>query len=69
MNPLHPACIVITVAEDDPFFNKIEVTTNCISFVRSMAGPRLDCSLGYADQVRSKNFSLSKYVNITDAIY
>lgn len=48
---LHPACLPIEVAIDDKFFNKNKVTKTCMNFVRSIAGPRLDCSLGYADQV------------------
>lgn len=51
---LHPACFPIQIATNDRFVNK-NLTTNfttCMSFVRSIAGPRLDCSLGYADQVR-----------------
>ncbi len=48
---LHPACLPISVSDDDPFYNNIEITMSCITLVRSIAGPRLDCSLGYADQV------------------
>jgi hypothetical protein len=49
---LHPACLPIAVRTNDKFFNVNTTTiTTCMNFVRSIAGPRLDCSLGYADQV------------------
>ncbi|XP_046637740.1 chorion peroxidase-like [Daphnia pulicaria] len=50
---LHSACLPISVAlNDNKFFNPKNATTKitCMNFVRSIAGPRLDCSLGYADQ-------------------
>ena len=52
---LHPACLPIAVSPNDRFFNvnKPATITTCMNFVRSIAGPRLDCSLGYADQVTS----------------
>ena len=49
----HPACFPITVPVNDTFFNKPTVTKTCMNFVRSVTGPRLDCSLGYADQLNS----------------
>ncbi|XP_046449770.1 chorion peroxidase-like isoform X2 [Daphnia pulex] len=50
---LHSACLPISVAINDKFFNPKNATTKitCMNFVRSIAGPRLDCSLGYADQL------------------
>ena len=52
-NLLHPSCFPIAVPVDDAFFNKPTVTKTCMNFVRSVTGPRLDCSLGYADQLNS----------------
>ena len=48
---LHPSCLPISIPVDDKFFNKPVYLRNCMNFVRSAVGPRLDCSLGYADQV------------------
>ena len=50
---LHPECFPIAVPVKDAFFNKPTVTKTCMNFVRSVTGPRLDCSLGYADQLNS----------------
>ena len=44
---LHPACLPIAVPTNDRFFNVNTTTiTTCMNFVRSIAGPRLNCSIG-----------------------
>ena len=43
----HPACMAIEVDVNDKFYTN----KKCMNFVRSIAGPRIDCSVGYADQV------------------
>nr|CAH0110806.1 unnamed protein product [Daphnia galeata] len=49
---LHPACLPISVPTNDRFWNvNATIITTCMNFIRSMAGPRLDCSIGYADQL------------------
>ena len=50
-NPLfvHPECLPIEIPEDDPFFSPFE--QRCMSFVRSMPAPRLDCSFGHGEQM------------------
>ena len=48
---LYPACLPISIPIDDKFWNQPVFVRDCLNFVRSIAGPRLDCSLGYADQV------------------
>jgi len=50
---LYPACLPISIPTNDKFFNAPVYLRNCMNFVRSVAGPRLDCSLGYADQLNS----------------
>ncbi len=45
----HPACFPIDIPEDDIFYNMF--SQKCMSFTRSMAGARNNCTLGYADQV------------------
>jgi len=52
---LYPACLPISIPVTDLFFNQPNYTRNCMNFVRSIAGPRLDCSIGYADQVPTQN--------------
>ena len=54
---LHPACLPISVPTNDRFWNVNATTiTTCMNYIRSMAGPRLDCSIGYVDQVISVCF-------------
>jgi len=49
------SCLPIPISPDDEFFNANgTVRKTCMNFVRSITGPRLDCSLGYADQVNTK---------------
>jgi Animal haem peroxidase len=47
----HPECLAIQVPTNDPFYTRINVPRTCMNFVRSVAGVRIDCSLGFADQV------------------
>ena len=56
---LHPACLPIAVPIDDSIFNQPYFTRDCMKFVRSIAGLRLDCSIGYADQVTSKMIQIN----------
>ena len=46
---LHPACLPIAIPIDDPFFSKFGRV--CMNFVRTTPAPRLDCLLGYTEQV------------------
>ncbi|EFX87999.1 hypothetical protein DAPPUDRAFT_221219 [Daphnia pulex] len=49
---LHPACLPVSVPTNDRFWNvNSTFITTCMNFVRSISGPRLDCSIGYADQL------------------
>ena len=52
---LSPYCLPITVPTNDKFVNIKSVTQTCMNFVRSITGPRLNCSqaLGYADQLNA----------------
>ena len=55
-NIADPSCLPIPIAFDDEFFNANGIVTKtCMNFVRSITGPRLDCSFGYADQVNTKS--------------
>jgi len=47
----HPECLAIEVPTTDPFYTRINVPRTCMNFVRSLVGVRIDCSLGFADQV------------------
>ena len=44
--------MAIPVAKDDKFQLIRNESRSCMNFVRSMAGPNNDCSLGPANQVR-----------------
>ena len=48
---LNPHCLPITIPMEDKAF----LTATCMEFVRSITGPRLNCSqaLGHADQLNS----------------
>ena len=46
---IHPECLPIRIPEDDPFFSKFG--QRCMSFIRSMPAPRLDCNFGFGEQV------------------
>ena len=49
------SCLPNPISPDDEFFNANgTVRKTCMNFVRSITGLRLDCSLGYADQVNTK---------------
>jgi peroxidase len=48
---LHPACLPIEVSIYDPFYARKKIPRYCMNFVRTVAGVRNNCSLGYADQV------------------
>jgi len=54
----HPECLAIEVPTTDPFYTRINVPRTCMNFIRSLSGVRIDCSLGFADQVFS-TFNLS----------
>ncbi|KAF5295133.1 hypothetical protein FQA39_LY13284 [Lamprigera yunnana] len=45
----HFACMPIVIPAKDPFFGKFN--QGCMNFVRSVLAPRLDCTLGYAEQM------------------
>lgn len=45
----HYACMPIQLPREDPFFSHFK--QGCMNFVRSVLGPRMDCTLGYAQQV------------------
>ncbi|KAJ8977727.1 hypothetical protein NQ317_019401, partial [Molorchus minor] len=45
----HYACMPIDIPENDPFFGRFK--QRCMNFVRSILSPRLDCTLGYAQQM------------------
>ena len=45
----HPFCLPIEIPANDQFYR--QHGQRCMNFVRSMVGPRIDCSLGYADQL------------------
>jgi peroxidase len=47
----HPSCLAIPVDSTDRFYNDPAISTYCMNFVRSISGPRNNCSLGYADQL------------------
>lgn len=44
-------CMPIEIPESDPFYGQFG--QRCMNFVRSRMGPRIDCSLGYADQMNA----------------
>lgn len=46
---VHPECLPIDIPDDDPFFSPYG--QRCMSFVRSMPAPRLDCSFGHGEQM------------------
>ena len=46
---LHHECYPIDIPFDDAFFSKFDRT--CMSFTRSSAASRLDCSIGHREQV------------------
>eukprot|EP00095_Tigriopus_kingsejongensis_P007792 maker-scaffold370_size193435-snap-gene-0.40 protein:Tk07792 transcript:maker-scaffold370_size193435-snap-gene-0.40-mRNA-1 annotation:"hypothetical protein DAPPUDRAFT_320790" len=48
-NLMHEECRPIEVPTTDPFFSQFNVT--CMEFVRSLAAPKRDCSLGPRDQM------------------
>jgi peroxidase len=48
----HPACFPIEIPSND-FQNR---GLPCMNFVRSVIGPRFDCSFGHADQVSFKYY-------------
>lgn len=54
---IHPACMPIKVAKEDPFYGKFG--RDCISFVRSAAAPRQGCALGPREQLNQ----LSSYID------
>lgn len=45
----HPHCFPIEIPTADPFYGPRGV--RCLNFVRSMIAPRLDCRIGYAEQM------------------
>lgn len=45
----HPECLPITVSEDDWFLSQFGV--RCIEFVRSAPTTRIDCDLGFREQI------------------
>lgn len=45
----HPHCFPIDIPVADPFYGPRGV--RCLNFVRSVIAPRLDCRLGYAEQM------------------
>lgn len=53
----HPACFVIEIPRNDPFFGKVGRT--CLSFVRSSPAPRVGCAFGQREQLNQ----LSSYID------
>lgn len=53
----HPACFVIEIPRNDPFFSKVGKT--CMSFVRSSPAPRVNCAVGHREQLNQ----LSAYID------
>ncbi|ODM96552.1 Chorion peroxidase [Orchesella cincta] len=47
----HPNCFPIEIPSSDPFYSRFG--QRCMNFVRSRMAPRIDCSLGYADQMNA----------------
>ncbi len=47
----HPSCWPIEIPANDPFYAALRRT--CMNFVRTVPGPRADCTFGYAEQVSS----------------
>jgi peroxidase len=45
----HPHCFPIDIQLNDPFYGPRGV--RCLNFVRSMIAPRIECRMGYADQM------------------
>ena len=45
----HPHCFPIDIPANDPFYGPRGV--RCLNFVRSMIAPRIECRMGYADQM------------------
>ncbi|EFX83339.1 hypothetical protein DAPPUDRAFT_240129 [Daphnia pulex] len=45
----HPHCFPIDIQANDPFYGPRRV--RCLNFVRSMIAPRIECRMGYADQM------------------
>lgn len=61
---LHPECLPISIPADDPFFSQFGQT--CMDFVRSSTAPKLDCRLGYREQVsQHKTTSLVLFLHKT----
>jgi len=48
---IHPACMPITVPQNDPFYSKYRQV--CMNYVRSLIAMRPDCHFGPAEQVSS----------------
>lgn len=46
---IHPACMPITVLNNDPFYSKYR--QRCMNYVRSLAAMRPDCHFGPAEQM------------------
>lgn len=46
---LHPVCLPVGMAENDPHYSRIFKT--CMNYVRSNLAMRPDCSFGPAEQV------------------
>ncbi|KAF7286457.1 hypothetical protein GWI33_005099 [Rhynchophorus ferrugineus] len=46
---LHPACLPIQVAPTDPFLSRFGI--RCIEFTRSAPSSRIDCQLGWREQI------------------
>lgn len=53
---LHPECLPISIPADDPFFSQFGQT--CMDFVRSSTAPKLDCRLGYREQLNDNTHFL-----------
>lgn len=45
----HPHCFPIDIPAKDPFYGPRGV--RCLNFVRSMISPRIECRMGYAEQM------------------
>ena len=58
----HEECSPIEVPGDDSFYSQYNVT--CMDFVRSLAAPKRDCSLGPRDQMNQVGLGSTFYARL-----